>query len=63
MVTVFEILKAEERRVPKLLHYVSTHPAIDERIAMLEKMAAEARYAPAALLPGTPWASVGSACK
>ncbi len=63
MVTVFEILRDEERRLPKALTYISTHPATDERIAILEKMAAEARYAPTTLLPTTVWASVGAACK
>jgi Zn-dependent protease with chaperone function len=63
MVTVFEILKEEGRRLPRLLTYVSTHPAIDERIRLLKKMAAESGYAPGKLLPGIAWTSVGAACK
>ena len=63
MVTVFEILKEEERRRPRLLTCVSTHPGIDERIRLLKKMAAESGYAPGKLLPGIAWASVGAACK
>jgi len=63
MVTVFEILREEERRRPKAISYISTHPATDERIAILERLAAEARYTPTRLLPTTAWASVGAACR
>lgn len=63
MVTVFEVLKKEEERLPKLLTYISTHPATDERIAILKTMAAQARYTPRQVLPGVAWSRVGQACR
>ena len=49
--------------LPKFLTYVSTHPAIEQRIKMLDAMAAQTRYQPVKLLAGTAWTSVGDACR
>jgi predicted Zn-dependent protease len=49
--------------MPQVVSYLSTHPHNSERVAMLEQLASEARYAPVPLMPASAWARTREACK
>ncbi len=55
MIRIFQTLKREAGQTPLALSYLSTHPDNDSRIAEVEKLARQATYTPAPLLPGVRW--------
>lgn len=62
MINIYLTLQAEGQRVPGLIAYLSTHPRIEDRITMLQGLAAQARDAPTPLLPGMRWKEITAAC-
>jgi len=62
MVTLFRKLQQSSAAAFEPPAYLSTHPAIDERIATLERLAAESPVDPVPLLPDYPWAELAQRC-
>lgn len=62
MVTLLRKLRQSSAAAFEPPAYVSTHPAIDERITILERLAAETPVDPVPLLPDYPWADLAPRC-
>ncbi len=62
MVEAYEILARQPGQLSGVAQYVSTHPAIEERIRVLGQMASKAAYKPVALANGAGWRRVRSGC-
>jgi predicted Zn-dependent protease len=63
LVRLMGILQAESGGEIGAMRYFSTHPASAERAAAMRALAAEATYAPRALLPGVAWPPSLAACR
>ncbi len=63
MVSIYRKLDEVEATLPEGLEYLSTHPAMDERIAVLEQMAGEADYEPVQLPAQADWAGIALGCR
>jgi Zn-dependent protease with chaperone function len=62
MITMFEKLERESGELPGMLEYISTHPAMRERMARLEVKARELRPAARAAVPSN-WVEARSKCR
>jgi len=62
MVSFLETLAAREQDRPAVLAYLSSHPATEERIAALRRLAAEVRTPVAPIVTGSDWKDVTRLC-
>ena len=63
MIEFLARLESESRdQIPAEFSYLSTHPLERDRIAALERLAAEVPYAPEALDVGVPWETARDVC-
>ncbi len=62
MVDFFHTLAAPGREGPRVATYLSSHPQTADRIAALQQLVADARYAPVPLVPDYPWETIGQSC-
>jgi predicted Zn-dependent protease len=63
MVAMYERLQRRAERRGEPPTYLSSHPRTAERLASLKRQAAEARYAPVALLPDQRWSHIRGRCE
>jgi predicted Zn-dependent protease len=63
MVDIFQTMANQEGELPGGLEYLSTHPAMDRRVAKLRELMAGAHYEPGSLLAGVDWVLVAQGCK
>lgn len=57
-----EMLGADEHDIPAIVSYLSTHPHMDDRVANLTAVAAQAPPATRKLLPSVNWNTVANMC-
>lgn len=63
MLDFFETLRRREGQVPEVLRYLSSHPATEDRVAALRRLAAAGGSPPPTpLLPGRDWADISRLC-
>ena len=62
MISFLMTLSEERGSSRATISYLSTHPAIEDRLEQLKRLAAKARYTPIRLLPDYPWAQIGKIC-
>ena len=63
MIEMFNHLNDLGLELPTAIQYLSSHPATDDRIAVLEQLAEGADYEPEPLLSEQGWADLQGACK
>ena len=63
MIEMFNHLNDLGIELPTAIQYLSSHPATDDRIAVLEQLAEGADYEPEPLLSEQGWADLQGACK
>jgi predicted Zn-dependent protease len=62
-VAIMKTLETKGASVPRFATYLSSHPHTADRVAELERLAAQARYEPRPLLDAETWAQVQRACR
>jgi len=62
MVSFLETLQAREQDRPAALGYLSTHPAAEERVATLRRLAAEVRTPATPIVTGRAWKDLTRLC-
>jgi predicted Zn-dependent protease len=63
MIRIYVTLREEGLRMPRFVQYLSTHPDIEERIALLRSLASTAQYEPVPLTTEIPWSSLTARCR
>jgi predicted Zn-dependent protease len=62
-VDIMRTLETKGTSVPRFATYLSSHPHTADRVAGLERLAAQARYEPTPLLSADAWSRVQDACR
>lgn len=62
MITFFESMREHEADAAGVMRYLSTHPAVDDRVARLRALAAASPRPPVKLLAGYDWTDVKRMC-
>lgn len=63
MIEMFNHLRELGLELPTAIQYLSSHPSTDDRIAILEALAAKADHEPRPLLSEQAWADLREACR
>jgi len=62
MISFFELVDKQEKELPAILSYISTHPRTTERIEKLKTLAAASREKPTKLLANYDWKDIKKIC-
>ncbi len=63
MIEFFELLKKRTPELPGMWKYLSSHPATDDRIAYLKRLAATATATSVRVLPNSEWRDIRNLCE
>ena len=62
MVTIFERLMEDQRDVPRVVRYLTTHPSTETRIGHLAELIAASAYSPTPLMSRQAWDEIRHSC-
>ena len=62
LISFLQLMAPAETGAPTALDYFGSHPAIVERIATLERLAAEVRDTPTPITTGHDWKKLSRSC-